>query len=77
MPKLSPQQMKERTLSVLLSHYKRLAEQQPLLMVFEDLHWIDPTSLELLTRVVELVPELRVLVLATARPEFSAPWPQL
>ena len=40
MPKLSPQQMKERTLSVLLSHYKRLAEQQPLLMVFEDLHWI-------------------------------------
>jgi class 3 adenylate cyclase/tetratricopeptide (TPR) repeat protein len=75
LPKLSPQQMKERTLSVLLSHYEQLAEQQPLLMVFEDLHWIDPTSLELLTRVVELVPKLRVLVLATARPEFSAPWP--
>src|SRR5262249_2470598 len=48
---------------------------QPVFIIFEDTHWIDPTSLELLTAVVERVPQLRVLLLATARPEFTLPWP--
>lgn len=72
---LSPQQLKERTLTALLSRLKRLCEHQPVLILFEDLHWIDPTSLELLTRIVERAADLRLLVLATARPEFAMPWP--
>jgi len=44
-------------------------------MIFEDIHWIDPTSLELLTAIVEHVPKLRALLLVTARPEFTVPWP--
>jgi len=76
-PSLSPQQLKERTLSVLLAHFEQLSARQPVLMVFEDLHWIDPTSLELLSRVVDGAPHLRVLLLATARPEFNSPWPSL
>src|SRR5215471_11124064 len=44
-------------------------------MIFEDIHWIDPTSLELLTTIVEHVPQLRALLLVTARPEFTVPWP--
>src|SRR5499425_2454685 len=49
--------------------------EQPVLMLFEDLHWIDPTSLELLTAIVDRVQRLPVLLLATARPEFTPPWP--
>jgi predicted ATPase len=50
-----------------------LAVRQPVLMVFEDAHWIDPTSLELLS--IERVARLPVLLIITARPEFSPPWP--
>ena len=52
-----------------------LAARQPVFMIFEDVHWIDPTSLELLALSVEHVPQLRVLLLITARPEFTPPWP--
>ena len=48
-----------------------------MLLLFEDMHWIDPTSLELLTRIVEQAGGIRLLLLATARPEFEAPWPNL
>jgi class 3 adenylate cyclase len=72
---LSPQQRKEKTLAALLAQLVGLARQQPVLMLFEDLHWIDPTSLELLTAIVDRVQRLPVLVLATARPEFTPPWP--
>src|SRR5207249_378470 len=48
---------------------------QPVLIMFEDIHWIDPTSLELLTAAVQHVPQLRALLLVTARPEFTLPWP--
>ena len=53
----------------------RLAERQPVLMLFEDAHWIDPTSLELLTLTVARAPQLPLLLLVTARPEFTPPWP--
>jgi predicted ATPase len=74
-PELSPQQRKEKTLAALLARLDGLAREQPVLMLFEDLHWIDPTSLELLTAIVDRVQRLPVLLLATARPEFTPPWP--
>jgi len=75
LPELSPQSRKEKTLAVLLSRLEGLAAMQPVLMIFEDVHWIDPTSLELLTVMVDQVPQLRVLLLINARPEFAPPWP--
>jgi tetratricopeptide (TPR) repeat protein len=59
----------------LLAQLEGLAARQPVFIIFEDIHWIDPTSLELLTAIVERVPELRVLLLVTVRPEFTPPWP--
>ena len=75
LPELSPQNRKEKTLAALLAQLDGLAARQPVLMIFEDVHWIDPTSLELLTVTLERVPRLRVLLLITARPEFTPPWP--
>jgi class 3 adenylate cyclase/predicted ATPase len=72
---LTPQKRKEKTFAALLAQLDGLARQQPVLLIFEDVHWIDPTSLELLAATVEHLPQLRALVLITARPEFTAPWP--
>src|SRR5215471_593552 len=72
---LSPQRRKEKTLAALLARLDGLAARQPVLLIFEDIHWIDPTSLELLAATVEHVPQLRVLLLITARSEFTPPWP--
>jgi len=71
---LTPQKRKERTLKALLAQMEGLAARQPLLMVVEDAHWIDPTSLELLELTVERVPSLPVLLIITFRPEFTPPW---
>jgi predicted ATPase/class 3 adenylate cyclase len=71
---LSPQKRKEKTLAALLAQLDGLAARQPVFTIFEDIHWIDPTSLELLAAIVEHVPQLRVLLLVTARPEFTPPW---
>jgi class 3 adenylate cyclase/tetratricopeptide (TPR) repeat protein len=72
---LSPQKRKEKTLAALLAQLQSLASRQPVFVIFEDIHWIDPTSLELLAAMVENMPQLRVLLLVTARPEFTPPWP--
>jgi class 3 adenylate cyclase/predicted ATPase len=72
---LTPQRLKELTLRALLSQLIRLAARQPVLMVFEDLHWVDPTSLEFLSLTVDHAPGLRLLFIATTRPEFTPPWP--
>jgi class 3 adenylate cyclase/predicted ATPase len=74
LPNLSPQRKKERTLEALLRQLEGLAHQQPVLMVFEDAHWIDPTSRELLDLTVERVRSLPVLLIVTFRPEFQPPW---
>src|SRR5262249_54180392 len=58
LPELTPQKHKERTLAALLSQLDGLAARQPVLIIFEDAHWVDPTSLELLTAMVERVPQL-------------------
>jgi predicted ATPase/class 3 adenylate cyclase len=75
LPNLTPHQLKQRTLGVLLDHLKRLAAIQTVLIVFEDLHWIDPTSLELLTLAIDQIQRQRIMLVATARPEFTPPWP--
>jgi len=75
LPELSPQKRKEATLAALRGQLEGLSARQPMLVVFEDAHWIDPTSLELLAIMVERLPQLRALLLITARPEFTQPWP--
>jgi class 3 adenylate cyclase/predicted ATPase len=74
LPNLSPQRKKERTLEALIRQLEGLARQQPVLMVVEDAHWIDPTSRELLDLRVERVRNLPVLLIVTYRPEFQPPW---
>src|SRR5215469_9215165 len=74
LPNLSPHRKKERTLEALLRQLEGLAHQQPVVVVFEDAHWIDPTSRELLDLTVERVPALPVLLIVTFRPEFQPPW---
>ena len=71
---LTPQRKKEKTFEALLRQVEGLSRQQPLLMVFDDLHWIDPSSRELLDRVIERVPKWRVLLIVLFRPEFQPPW---
>jgi class 3 adenylate cyclase/tetratricopeptide (TPR) repeat protein len=74
LPELSPQQKKQRTLEALIRQLEGLARQQPVVMIFEDAHWIDPTSHELLDLTVEHLRTRPVLLLVTFRPEFQPPW---
>jgi class 3 adenylate cyclase/predicted ATPase len=71
---LSPEQRRQRTLEALLTQLAALACQQPVLMIFEDAHWADPTSLEVLGRIVDRIKTLPALMIVTFRPEFNAPW---
>src|SRR5262249_35578552 len=71
---LSPTQQRRRTLAALLDQFDGLARRQPILLSFEDAHWADATSLELLDLTVERVRRLPVLALFTFRPEFEPPW---
>ncbi len=73
-PNLSPQKRKDETLAALLAQLDGLAATLPVLMILEDAHWIDATSLELLDRIVDRVSTLPVLLIVTARPEFAPPW---
>jgi class 3 adenylate cyclase len=74
LPNLSPQRKKERTLEALIRQLGGLARQQPVVVIFEDAHWIDPTSRKLLDLTVERVRSLPVLLIVTFRPEFQPPW---
>jgi class 3 adenylate cyclase/predicted ATPase len=74
LPNLSPQRKKERTLEALIRQLENLACRQPVFMIFEDAHWIDPTSRELLDLAIERVRSLAVLLMITFRPEFQPPW---
>jgi class 3 adenylate cyclase len=71
---LTPQKRKEKTLHAQLAQVEGLAARQPVLMVWEDIHWSDPTTRESLDLLMDRVPTLRVLVIITFRPEFSPPW---
>jgi predicted ATPase len=70
----SPQRQKERTLEVLVAQLQGLSASQPVLMIFEDVQWIDPTSLELLDLIIDHIRSLPVLVIVTFRPEFVPRW---
>jgi class 3 adenylate cyclase/predicted ATPase len=71
---LTPQQRRQKTLEALVSQLEALARQTPVLMIFEDAHWTDPTSLEVFGRVVDRTQTLRVMLIVTFRPEFGPPW---
>jgi class 3 adenylate cyclase/predicted ATPase len=71
---LSPEQRRQRTLEALTAQVARLASRQPVLMIFEDAHWTDPTSLEAFGRTVDRIKTLPVLLIVTFRPEFNPPW---
>ena len=71
---LSPMQQRRRTLAALLDQFEGLARKQPVLLLCEDVHWADATSLELLDLTVERIRQLPVLALFTFRPEFEPPW---
>ena len=71
---LTPQRKKEKTFEAFLRRLASISNRQPVLMVFEDLHWADPSSRELLDLVVEQIERMPVLLIATFRPEFQAPW---
>jgi predicted ATPase len=71
---LSPTQQRRRTHAALLDQLENLARKQPILIVFEDVHWADATSMELIDLTVERVRQLPVLALFTFRSEFEPPW---
>src|SRR5215471_9981468 len=71
---LIPEQRRQKTLEALTAQTETLSRQKPVLMVFEDAQWADPTSLEAFARVVDRIRTLKVLLLVTFRPEFDAPW---
>src|SRR5919106_168034 len=71
---LTPQRRKQLTLEALLDQLAGLAAEQPVLVVHEDIHWIDPTTLELLGLAIERINRLSVLCVVTFRPEFTPPW---
>jgi class 3 adenylate cyclase/predicted ATPase len=74
LPDFGPQRKKERTLEALIRQLEGLSRQQPVVMIFEDAHWMDPTSRELLDLTVERVRSLPVLLIITFRSEFQPPW---
>jgi class 3 adenylate cyclase/predicted ATPase len=69
-----PEQRRQKTLAALGVQLATLARSSPVLMIFEDAHWGDPTSLEAFGRMVDQIASLRVLMIVTFRPEFEAPW---
>jgi class 3 adenylate cyclase/predicted ATPase len=71
---LTPEQRRQRTLEALTEQLAGLASQNPVLMIFEDAHWTDPTSVEAFGRMVDRIKTLRGLLIVTFRPEFNAPW---
>ncbi|MDA9505038.1 hypothetical protein XI09_10100 [Bradyrhizobium sp. CCBAU 11386] len=71
---LTAAQRRQKTFEALTAQLEALSKSSPVLMIFEDVHWIDPTSLEALSRTVDLLENLRVLLIITYRPEFNPPW---
>ena len=71
---LAPQQRRHKTMEALTAQTEALSRANPVLMIFEDAHWIDPTSLEALGQAVDRIRTLGVLLIVTYRPEFEPPW---
>jgi class 3 adenylate cyclase len=71
---LTPQQRRQKTMEALSLQMETLTRKRPVLMIFEDAHWTDPTSLEAFGRAVDRIRTLRALLIVTYRPEFEPPW---
>ncbi len=71
---VSPDKRKEMTLEALVRYLQRLADRSPVLLIVEDAHWLDPTTLDLMTRVIDRIRQMRVLLLITFRPDFKPVW---
>jgi class 3 adenylate cyclase/predicted ATPase len=71
---LAPQQRRQRTMEALIGQIEAIARKTPVLMIFEDAHWADPSSLETFGRIVDKIGALPVLLFVTFRTEFAAPW---
>lgn len=71
---LTPQEQKAKTLQALLDQLDALVRRQPVLVILEDVHWIDPTSVELFGLMIDRIQGLPVLLVITFRPEFASPW---
>ncbi len=71
---LLPEQRRQKTLDALMAQLQALTRTNPVLMILEDAHWSDPTTLELFGRVVDRIRSLRALLIVTFRPEFESPW---
>jgi predicted ATPase len=71
---LNPTQQRRQTLAALLDHFKGLTRQQPIVFLFEDTHWADASSLELLDLIIEGIQQLPILLMLTFRPDFEPPW---
>ena len=71
---LTPEQLKAKTLDALVAVIATMAAQQPVLMVVEDAHWIDPSTVELVSLVIDRLRGARVFLVITFRPEFELPW---
>jgi len=74
---LSPERQKHKTIAALISILLQRASHQPVLLVIEDLHWVDPSTLEFIKRIIEAASGARILILLTFRPDFSPPWQNL
>ena len=74
-PRVAPQEQKRQTFAALTAVMAAETRQRPVLAVFEDVHWADPSTLELLGLLLAEAPALRILIVMTARPEFEPPWP--
>jgi predicted ATPase/class 3 adenylate cyclase len=71
---VSSETRKDMTLEALVHHLQKLADRSPVLFILEDAHWLDPTTRDLLTRIIDRVRQMRVLLLITFRPEFKPVW---
>jgi hypothetical protein len=71
---LTPRRLKEETIAALVDEGLRRAGRAPLLLLFEDAHWADPTSLEVLDRLIDRLAGVRALLIVTGRPEFAPAW---
>jgi len=73
---VTPQQQRQQTMDAIVASLLEEAERQPVLQVWEDLHWADPSTLELLALEIEQTPTAPILNVLTFRPDFTPPWPQ-
>nr|WP_272871499.1 adenylate/guanylate cyclase domain-containing protein [Ruegeria lacuscaerulensis] len=71
---LPPVQLRQATIGCLIDQVLQMSRQHPIIIVFEDVHWADPTTLELLRNLIEAIAEVPIMLLLTHRPEFSPDW---